>query len=728
MKTIRGIILVILLLQLGTGLHAEDGYRLWLRYAPVKDHESAVRVQKILENILLCGESDTHAVLRKELKRAAEGMLGIDAAIGAPGEAGEGAGEGYGLIIGIPGSCRYLDGPGFKRLVEGLGSEGYYMGYEPGKERGPLVLTANEPSGLLYGTFHLLRVLQAHGNVPELPLRESPDFRFRLLNHWDNLDRTVERGYAGFSIWDWHRLPDYIDPRYEDYARANASIGINGTVITNVNANALVLTPEYLKKVAALAGVFRPYGIRLYLTARFNAPMELDGLETADPLDREVRDWWKEKAREIYAAIPDFGGFLVKANSEGQPGPQNFGRNHADGANMLAEAVAPYGGIVMWRAFVYSAEIEVDRAKQAYNEFVPLDGQFMENVVIQVKNGPIDFQPREPFHPLFGSMPNTALALELQITQEYLGQATNLAYLAPLFKECLDSDTHKPGKGATVSRIVDGSLNGKELSVLAGVSNIGNDRNWTGHLFGQSNWYSFGRLGWDHDISPEAIAQEWIMLTFGCDKSSASSILEIMMASREAIVDYSTPLGLHHIMARGHHYGPGPWVSGGRPDWTSVYYHRADSMGIGFDRTEHGSNALAQYAPEIRDTWSDPATIPEKYLLWFHHLPWDYVTESGNTLWEELCIRYDRGVKKVRWMKQQWEDLEGEVDHEKHTAVGSLLNIQLKEAEWWRNACLLYFSQFSQRPFPGSIQAPEGDLDEYMKRRFPYAPGIRPRW
>jgi alpha-glucuronidase len=725
MEKRSGIFALLLFFLASTGLKADDGYSLWLRYAIIKDRDDYKNVTELLGNVMVSGSGDTHAVIREELELAAKGMLGIKPVIQATVWDRE---ENPGLVIGIPGSNKYLNREVFAKQLDGLGSEGYYIGYVPGNKGGPLIITANDPKGLLYGTFHLLRDLQAFGKVRGLPVKETPDFKFRLLNHWDNLDRTVERGYAGFSIWDWHRLPEYIDPRYRDYARANASIGINGTVVTNVNANALVLTPAWVEKVAALADVFRPYGIRIYLTARFNAPIELDGLESADPLDPLVRSWWKQKAEEIYAAIPDFGGFLVKANSEGQPGPQNYGRNHVDGANMLAEAVAPFGGIVMWRAFVYSADIDVDRAKQAYNEFVPLDGQFRENVVVQVKNGPIDFQPREPFHPLFGSMPQTALALELQITQEYLGQATNLAYLAPLFKECLDSDTHKPGPGSTVARVVDGSLDGNGLSVIAGVSNIGNDRNWTGHLFGQANWYSFGRLGWDHDLSSEEIAGEWIRLSFGSDPLITKSIRDIMMASREALVDYMTPLGLHHIMGRNHHYGPGPWVTGGRPDWTSVYYHRADSLGIGFDRTAGGSDALEQYATEIQKDWSDPGTIPEKYLLWFHHLPWDHFLNSGNTLWDELCLHYDRGVNRVRWMKEQWEDLEGMVDTERYAAVNSLLSIQVREAEWWRNACLLYFQQFSSRPFPPSIETPVGELDDYMKQDFPYAPGIRPSW
>jgi len=724
----KTVLITILMCAISVLVLAEDGYKLWLRYGPVTDSMEYRRVEQVLGRMVVSGDGDTRQAVREELLRAAKGLLGHEAVMKrSVRHFDEGEGE-PGLVVGTPATCSFVDREVITAELEGLGSEGYFIGYEPGTDSGPVVIAANEPVGLLYGTFHLLRNLQAFGTPGDLAVHESPDFAYRLLNHWDNLDRTVERGYAGFSLWDWHRLPGYIDPRYIDYARANASVGINGTVVTNVNANSWVLTTDYIEKVAALADVFRPYGIRTYLTARFSAPVELGGLETADPLDPAVRAWWKKKADEIYAAIPDFGGFLVKANSEGQPGPQNYGRTHADGANMLADAVAEYGGIILWRAFVYSADIKEDRAKQAYNEFVPLDGKFRENVGIQVKNGPIDFQPREPFHPLFGSMPGTPLALELQITQEYLGQGTHLAYLAPLFSECLLADTYKPEKGSTVARIVDGTVGGHSLSVIAGVSNIGTDRNWTGHLFGQANWHAFGRLGWDHGLSPEDIAAEWIRTTFGTGAGASDTIRQIMMASREALVDYMTPLGLHHIMAEGHHYGPGPWVDGIRPDWTSVYYHRAGEDGLGFDRTATGSNALEQYAPEIRNAWSDPETIPEEYLLWFHHVPWDHLMDSGRNLWEELCFRYDRGVAKVRWMKEQWDALEGTIDPERHAHVSTLLAIQSDEARWWKNACLLYFQQFSKRPFPESIEPVEGDLEEFQRRRFPYAPGIRPSW
>jgi alpha-glucuronidase len=409
-----------------------------------------------------------------------------------------------------------------------------------------------------------------------------------MLDHWDNLSRTVERGYAGMSIWNWQKLPGYIDKRYKDYARANASIGINGVVLNNVNANATILTKDYLIKVAALANVFRAYGIKVYLSARFSAPIEIGNLKTADPLDEQVRNFWKQKADEIYEYIPDFGGFLVKANSEGQPGPQNYNRTHADGANMLADALASHNGIVIWRAFVYSNSNE-DRFKQAYNEFKPLDGKFRKNVLLQVKNGPIDFQPREPFHPLFGAMPQTPLMMEFQLTQEYLGFSTHLVYLAPLFKECLDADTYENGKGSAVAKIIDGTLEDHNITGMAGVANIGSDINWTGHPFAQANWYALGRLAWDHNLTSAEIADEWIRQTFTNDPRFVDTVKKIMLASREITVDYMTPLGLHHIMGYSHHYGPAPWYNKAeRADWNPVYFHKADSVGIGFDRTSTG--------------------------------------------------------------------------------------------------------------------------------------------
>lgn len=435
--------------------------------------------------------------------------------------------------------------------------------------------------------------------------------------------------------------------------------------------------------------------------------------------------WWKEKAEEIYRYIPDFGGFLVKADSEGQPGPHNYNRTHAEGANMLADAVADQGGIVMWRAFVYSHETPDDRAKQAYNEFKPLDGQFRDNVLIQVKNGAIDFQPREPFHPLFGAMPETPLMMEFQITQEYLGQGTNLAYLAPMYKEVLDADTYAKGKGSTVAKVVDGSLEGHLLTAIAGVSNIGTDRNWTSHHFAQSNWYTFGRLGWDHTISSEMIAEEWLRMTFNNKKEFIDPVKSMMLKSREAIVNFTTPLGLHHLMGWSHHYGPGPWIDNKhRADWTSVYYHQADSAGIGFDRTSTGSNAIAQYYPPVEKQFADPATTPEKFLLWFHHLPWDYPMRSGNVLWDEMVYKYYKGVEQVRGMRSTWDKMEHLVDAERFKHVKTFLMIQEKEAVWWRDACVLYFQTFSGRAIPDGLEKPKHSLEYYKNLNPRYVPGI----
>ncbi|KKL89852.1 hypothetical protein LCGC14_1910540, partial [marine sediment metagenome] len=450
---------------------------------------------------------------------------------------------------------------------------------------------------------------------------------------------------------------------------------------------------------------------------------------TADPLDREVRKWWKDKAKEIYARIPDFGGFLVKANSEGQPGPQNYGRNHVDGANMMAEALKPYGGNVIWRAFVYSEHDDTDRAKQAYDEFLPYDGKFMDNVLVQVKNGPIDFQPREPFHPMFGALEKTPLVMEFQITQEYLGFSTHLVFLPKLFEEVLDSDTYRKGKGSTVAKVIDGSLYGNTLTGMAGVSNIGNDLNWTGHPFAQANWYGFGRLAWDPYLSSDNIAEEWIRATYSNDENFIQPVKKMMLTSREAVVNYMSPLGLHHIFDTGHHYGPGPWVDNlGRPDWNPVYYHKADSLGIGFDRTPTGSNATEQYADEVAKMFNDTDKIPERDLLWFHHLPWDYTLNNGETLWNGMALQYQEGVDQVEEMIRTWDSMKSFLTESQYNEVAMLLKIQLKEAKWWRDACLLYFQKFSDRPLPAGVEKPTQTLEHFKSLKFPFAPGIRPSW
>lgn len=686
-------------------LFAEDGYRLWLRYDKIDNPALLQSYSKQLKSIYIEGSSPTLLTVKDEFTQALNGLLSKQITFTTK--------KAFADIV-------------LKRPIDKnrLGKEGFSISTITINNKKQVTITANTDIGLLYGTFHFLRLLQTQQNIEQLSIISIPKIKIRVLNHWDNLNRHVERGYAGISIFNWHTLPNYIDQRYIDYARANASIGINGTVLTNVNANAIVLTKDYLLKVKALADAFRPYGLKVYLTSRFSSPIEIGGLKTADPLDKNVQQWWNNKAKEIYSLIPDFGGFLVKANSEGQPGPQNYNRTHADGANMLADAVAPFNGIVMWRAFVYSHETPEDRFKQAYNDFQPLDGQFKKNVLVQVKNGSIDFQPREPFHPLFGAMPKTPLMMEFQLTQEYLGQSTHLVYEAPMFKEVLTADTYSKGKGSTISTIIDGSLDNHTLTGIAGVANIGNDINWCGHPFAQANWYAFGRFAWNSNISSEEIANEWTQQTFSNNKTVVASIKKIMLPSHEALVNYMTPLGLHHIMGNGHHYGPMPWGNTlPRADWNPVYYHKADSMGLGFDRTETGSKALFQYADEVMKQWKDAGTCDEKYLLWFHHVSWKQRMKSGRNLWEELCFKYNNGVASVKTMQQQWNNLEKQIDQQRFKEVKQLLSIQYDEAVWWRDACLSYFQTFSKMEIPSIYEQPKHSLEYYKNLKFPYAPG-----
>lgn len=712
MKYLFNILTSVIILCVSPVMNAEDGYRLWLRYDLISEPQILKLYSTTITGWMIEGESPTLIVAGKELQAGLNGLLGRN----IPSVSSV---KSDGIVVaGTPESSSVIASLGLKQRLAKLNDEGYIILNATFNKKKVILIAANKDAGVLYGTFHFLRLMQMHQNLSQLAIESSPKTRVRLINHWDNLNRTVERGYAGMSLWDWKSLPDSLDPRYTDYARVNASIGINSTVLTNVNANALILTKDYLVKVAALANVFRPYGIKVYLTARFSAPVEIGKLKTADPLDPSVIEWWKKKADEIYSYIPDFGGFLVKANSEGQPGPQNYKRTHADGANMLADVVAPHKGIVMWRAFVYDNNIPDDRAKQAYNEFVPLDGQFRENVLIQVKNGPIDFQPREPFHPLFGAMPATPLMTEFQITQEYLGFSIHLVYLAPLFEECLKSDTYAKGRGSLVANVIDGTLENHSLTAMAGVSNIGNDRNWTGHPFAQSNWYAFGRFAWDPYIGSGEIANEWIRMTFSNNNEFVERISKIMLASREIAVNYMTPIGLHHIMYESLHYGPGPWVDRGRQDWTSVYYHRADSVGIGFNRTSTGSNAIGQYFPEIRDLYENLQTCPENLLLWFHHVPWDYKLRSGRSVWNELCYRYNMGVDSVRWMQKEWLNTKGAIDNERFEKVRALLEKQEENAVVWRDACLLYFQTFSKRPIPDNLEKPEHTLEYYKSIKY----------
>jgi alpha-glucuronidase len=721
MKYLFKILVALIILNSFSTLKAEDGYRLWLRYDLIDDRSVLDQYNKSVSGWMVEGKSPTSGVTAAELQNGLSGLLGRN----IPGVTTV---KKDGIVIaGTPESSPVIASLNLRDKLDKLNDEGYIIVNTTFKKKKVIVIAAKKDVGVLYGTFDFLRLMQSHQGIKSLSFTSSPKTKIRLLNHWDNLDRSVERGYAGLSLWNWKSLPDSISQRYVDYARANASIGINGTVITNVNANALILTKEYLVKVAALANTFRPYGIKVYLTARFSAPVEIGKLKTADPLDPEVAAWWKNKAEEIYSYIPDFGGFLVKANSEGQPGPQNYNRTHADGANMLADAVAPYNGIVMWRAFVYDNNVPDDRAKQAYNEFVPLDGKFRKNVLIQAKNGPIDFQPREPFHPMFGAMPKTNLMAEFQITQEYLGGSVHLVYLAPLFEECLKSDTYAKGAGSLVARVIDGTIENHDLTGMAGVANIGDSRNWTGHPFAQANWYAFGRLAWDPFMNSPDIANEWIRMTFSNNTETIDRISKMMLDSREIAVTYMTPLGLHHQMYAGHHYGPGPWVNRGRADQTSVYYNRADSIGIGFNRTSSGSNAVAQYFPQVRDMYEKISTCPENLLLWFHHIPWDYRMKSGRILWDELCVRYDEGVKSVRWLQNEWEALNGKVDPDRFKIVQSLLVKQERDAKIWRDACILYFQTFSKRAVPSGVEQPANTLDYYKSYRYTDIPGISGR-
>lgn len=695
--------------------HAEDGHDLWLRYRPLPT-KIQERDRPLTAAVIFDGDRADAPILKavSEIDRALQAMVGLTPVHSKSLRPGS-------ILLGTGDDAR------IRALVlplSALGQEGYLVRSATVDGKPVTVVAANSGIGILYGSFALLQHLQRGLSIDSIDIASAPKLKLRLLNHWDNLDRTVERGYAGQSIWDWWKLPDFTDQRYTDYARANAAIGINGTVLNNVNAKADSLSAPYIAKAAALADVFRPYGIKVYLAARWSSPIELGHLKSADPLDPQVAAWWKAKTDEIYAAIPDFGGFLVKANSEGQPGPQDYHRTHADGANMLAAAVKPHGGVIMWRAFVYAQENPEDRAKQAYDDFKPLDGKFADNVIVQVKNGAIDFQPREPFHPLFGAMPKTPLMMEFQITKEYLGMATHLVYLGPLYEEALAADTFARGKGSTVASVIDGSLDGHKLTGMAGVANIGSDRDWSGSTFNQANWFVFGRMAWNPEASAKGVAGEWSELTFGPDPAVTPTVVRMMTSSREAVVNYMTPLGLAHIMGTGHHYGPAPWVHDlARPEWNPVYYHRADATGIGYDRTKTGSNAIAQYAPVLARQFAAVETTPERDLLWFHHVGWDHRMRSGKTLWDELVAHYDLGVDQVAAMHRDWQTLAPYIDAERFRKTDAFLAIQQREAQWWRDACLAYFSSVSGHSLPAGVAQPAKTLADYEAISFPYEPG-----
>jgi len=675
-------------------LPEEDGYKLWLRYVPLGDVANGHR--KVVQQIRVDGASATCGRIRDELRSAFTSMWG------SAGPLNGNALEGGTVIVGTPGNSTLVRELNWTSDLRVVGEEGFIIRSTRIGDKPVTVIAANSDIGALYGSFHFLRLMQTGRPIDRLDITERPALQLRLMNHWDNPNGTIERGYAGRSLWQWDELPEKLSPRYADYARACASIGMNGSVINNVNANPRILAPENLRKVAAIADGWRPYGVRMYLSANFAAPMRLGGLPTADPLDKGVMAWWKAKADEIYGLIPDFGGFLVKANSEGQPGPKTYGRTHAEGANLLADALAPHQGVVMWRAFVYDEDVDPDRAKRAYLEFTQLDGRFRPNVVIQVKNGAIDFQPREPFHPLFGAMKQTPVIAEIQPTQEYLGQAKHLVYLGPMWQEFLNADTHAQGSGSTVAQILAGQGQPSHITGMASVVNPGLDPNWCGHHFSQSNWYACGRLSWNPGLSAAVIAEEWTRMTFTNDDKTVAVIREMMMGSHEMFVNYTMPLGLHHLIG-GDHYAPQAGNDRApRADWTATYYHQASETGIGFDRTKRGNRGVEQYFPPRCDEFDDITKCPEKFLLWFHRCGWDYRMKSGKTLWDELCAKYQTGAEQAATMQQTWQALAGKIDARRHKEVADRLAIQVTDAAKWRDQILEYFGRFSKKPVPRS--------------------------
>jgi alpha-glucuronidase len=669
----------------------EDGSKLWLRYTPPG---AAAETYRRLVRELHVNASTTGGIIRDELRVATASLLGSAVPLKADGLQ-DGA-----LVVGTPTNSSLVSDLNWTADLSAAGDDGFVIRSTTISKHPVTVIASNSEIGALYGTFHFLRLLQTSQPIDRLNVSERPALQLRLMNHWDNPNGSIERGYAGRSLWQWDELPEKLSPRYADYARANASIGINGAVVNNVNADPRILAPENLRKVAALAKVWRPYGIRVYLSANFAAPVRLGGLTTADPLDQSVAAWWKSKADEIYGLIPDFGGFLVKANSEGQPGPKTYGRTHAEGANVLADALAPHKGNVIWRAFVYDEDVDPDRAKRAYIEFMRLDGQFRTNVAVQLKNGAIDFQPREPFHPLFGAMKKTPVIAEIQATQEYLGQAKHLVYLGTMWKEFLDADTFAKGQGSTVAKALAGKVQPSSITGMVSVTNPGLDTNWCGHHFSQSNWYAFGRLAWNPELSADKIADEWTRMTFTNDDKAVAVIRDMMMSSRETFVNYTMPLGLHHLIG-GDHYAPMPWNNrAARADWTATYYHQASAEGIGFDRTKRGNRAVEQYFPPVCEVFDDLKRCPEKYLLWFHRCAWDYRMKSGKTLWEELGVKYHEGARQAAAMQSTWQSLAGKIDSRRHREVAERLAIQVTDSAKWRDQILEYFAGINKLPVP----------------------------
>ncbi len=669
-----------------------DGYDLWLSYEPINT-EYADNYSSLINQVLVADGGDISDVIATELEFALNRLLGKYYQI----QKGKTFSGKPGTLIAAT-VATIIEETGITIPSELIPENDGYTLYSANSS---IYITAVTEKGVLYGTFAFLRLLQTGKSIENLRITSSPAVRYRMLDHWDNLDGSVERGYAGKSLWKWNDLPSRIDSRYKDYARACASVGLNAAVLNNVNTQPYILHEDYLEKVAALAAVFRRYGITVFLSVNFASPMILGGLDTADPCNPAVIQWWKEKVAEIYSYIPDFGGFLMKADSEGQPGPYAYGRNHADGTNMLGMVLAPYGGIVIWRAFIYGFG-ENDRAKKPYAEFVPLDGQFMPNTCVQVKNGAIDFQPREPVHPMFGAMDKTNLFMEMQITQEYLGQGNHLVYLGPMWKEILDFDIAADGTsvGQRLTRIKSIPLGEHSVSGFTGmaaVSNVGSDKDWCGSLFHPVNWYAFGRLAWDYTLSAEEIAREWAVCTWGNNEKLLDGIMYILMNSWKACVDYMTPLGLHHIMKYGHHYGPDPACDEGqREDWKPRYYHRADKKGLGFDRTAAGSDGISQYTKTLSEQFGNLKTCPEKYLLWFHHVDWNYVLASGRTLKDELAYRYNLGVEEADKLKDAWVAVKDTVPAERYEAVLRKLEIQCKDAREWRDVCVPYFLSFAE--------------------------------
>ncbi|MBN2189208.1 MAG: hypothetical protein JW699_07125 [Chitinispirillaceae bacterium] len=692
---------IVLALTITSSLCAETGYSLWMRYVAMTDTVLRNQYRTSAMQIVVQGTDSTHIALRTELKNGIDSLLSQNTPL-STSVTMDGA-----VVAGTPTSSSIINGLG---LTLDANTEAYRIITMQVSGRNSIVIASRGSRGVLYGVFHLLRLLQTNKPVTTLDISEKPKIKRRILNHWDNLAGSIERGYAGNSLWQWSQLPGTISPRYRDYARACASIGINGAVLNNVNNtnNMDILNSTYISRIRALAGVFRPYGVKVYLSAYFNAPQALGGLSTYDPLNSQVITWWANKATEIYNAVPDFGGFLVKAGSEGQPGPGTYNRTHAQGANCIADALAPHGGVCIWRAFIYDNAIDTDRMKRAYIEFKALDGQFRNNVILQAKTGPYDFQPREPVHPLFGGLQNTHVGMECQVTLEYLGQGIQLVYMGPYWKEQFDFDTYESGAGSTVGKAIDGTRNGDTVTSISGVANTGLNQNWCGHDFHQANWFAYGRLAWNHTLSSDSIADDWTRMTWGNNPTVVNTVTAMMRGSREACVNYMTPLGLCGLFCMGttygsDHYGPCPGQNDypSQPDWNAVYWHKADAAGVGYNRTSTGSNYVGQYYTTVRNRYNSIATTPPEYLAAFHHVSWSYVIPStGRTFWNELCYRYCLGCQYVHHLRTQWTSLNGLVDAARYSAVSSKLATHENDANTWRTVCTNYFDNFSGMAIP----------------------------